>query len=284
MSLRRKSLLPLLLAVMAVAALAPAQSGRYGFGGGRFGRPQSTRADYPTWEVKERFEQDVLTFVRIQYSSYTGGSGSRRGSGWRNDYPDSDINFSFRLQELTSMEVATDPIAMRLTDERLLDYPFLYLNAPGRLEFSDDEARALRRHLLNGGLLMMDDFWGREEMENVFHEMRKVFPEREPVELPLEHPIFQLIYPLERKPQVPSIQAWSQGYEIEPWHGDMSDSAPYFKAILNDQGQVMALMCHNNDLGDGWEREGESVEYFKRYAEKWSYPVGINIMVYMMTH
>ena len=116
-------------------------------GGGR----QFHRGDYPTWEVKERFEQDVFTFARIQYSSYTGGSGRRRGSGWRNDYPDSDINFSYRLQELTSMEVATDPVAMTLTDERLFDCPFIYLNAPGRLELSVHEVKSLRRYLLNGG-------------------------------------------------------------------------------------------------------------------------------------
>ena len=47
---------------------------------------------------------------------------------------------------------------------------------------------------------------------------------------------------------------------------------------------MVALLCHNNDLGDGWEREGESPDYFRLYSEKFSYPKGINIVTYAMTH
>ena len=46
----------------------------------------------------------------------------------------------------------------------------------------------------------------------------------------------------------------------------------------------MALFCHNNDIGDGWEREGENLEYFRNYSERVSYPLGINIVTYAMTH
>ncbi|MFT4589298.1 MAG: hypothetical protein ACI8QF_003411, partial [Limisphaerales bacterium] len=42
--------------------------------------------------------------------------------------------------------------------------------------------------------------------------------------------------------------------------------------------------CHNNDLADGWEREGENLEYYKRYSERWSYPMGVNIIAYAMSH
>ena len=44
------------------------------------------------------------------------------------------------------------------------------------------------------------------------------------------------------------------------------------------------MLCHNNDLGDGWEREGHEVEYFRRFSEKFSYPFGINAITYMMSH
>jgi len=47
---------------------------------------------------------------------------------------------------------------------------------------------------------------------------------------------------------------------------------------------MMMLICHNTDLGDGWEREGENIQYFKQYSEKWSYPMGINIITYLMTN
>jgi hypothetical protein len=46
----------------------------------------------------------------------------------------------------------------------------------------------------------------------------------------------------------------------------------------------MAFIGHNTDVGDGWEREGWAVEYFKLYSEKWSYPLGINVVTYAMTH
>ena len=52
----------------------------------------------------------------------------------------------------------------------------------------------------------------------------------------------------------------------------------------SDNDRMVALLCHNNDLGDGWEREGEDPEYFREYAVKWSYPMGMNIIFYVMTH
>ena len=47
---------------------------------------------------------------------------------------------------------------------------------------------------------------------------------------------------------------------------------------------MMAIICHNTDLGDGWEREAENQRYFNEFSEKIAYPLGINIIVYMMTH
>ena len=70
--------------------------------------------------------------------------GARRGGGWDTDYPDSDFNFSFRLQQLTSLKVNPNPIILRLTDDELFDYPFIYMIEPGELVFSEDEVAALR--------------------------------------------------------------------------------------------------------------------------------------------
>ena len=69
---------------------------------------------------------------------------------------------------------------------------------------SDEEAAALRKYLLNGGFLMVDDFWGYEEKDVFMRQFKKVFPDREPEELPLEHPIFHCVFDLKEKPQVPS--------------------------------------------------------------------------------
>ena len=92
-------------------------------------------------------------------------------------------------------------------------------------------------------------------------------------------------YDLKQKPQAPSIQAWRRGWDFEYWHGDpRGDEGPHFWGYFDDSGRLMMLLCHNNDLCDGWEREGEDSEYFHQYSEKWSYPMGINIITYVMTH
>ncbi len=92
------------------------------------------------------------------------------------DWPDSDLNFSFRLQQLTSLKVNPDPISLRLTDERLFDYPFIYMIEPGALEFSEDEVKTLRRYLLNGGFLMVDDFWGEYQWRNFYEQIKRRLP------------------------------------------------------------------------------------------------------------
>jgi hypothetical protein len=244
------------------------------------------RAGVPDWEVDPRLNRDVFTFVRLEYDSYGGRGRGGWGGGWAIDWPDSDLNFSYRLQQLTSMKVNPDPITLRLTDDRLFDYPFLYMIEPGSLSFSEEEVLAFRRYLLNGGFVMVDDFWGEYAWENLRREMARVFPDRQPVELGIDHEIFRCVYPLREKPQVPSIHSWIQyGKTItyEPRHGPGSEEVHY-RALFDDKGRMMALFCHNTDLGDGWEREGEDLSYFREFSEKKSYPMGINIISYVMSH
>lgn len=239
------------------------------------------RGELPDWQVDPKFNKDVFTFVRIRYTSWT----DRGNWGkWRTDHPDSDLNFPFRLQQLTSLKVNPEPLILDLTDERLFDYPFIYLIEPGQLIFGDDEVLALRRYLLNGGFLMVDDFWGDDEYENFASEMKRVFPDKEPKELDLSHDIFQCVYPLAEKPQVPSIHSAVPGGG-RSWEGGYGDTrTPHYKGLFDDKDRMMAIICHNTDLGDGWEREGVAEWYFREYSEKWSYPMGINIVVYAMTH
>ncbi|MCC9657266.1 DUF4159 domain-containing protein [Rhodopirellula halodulae] len=245
------------------------------------------RNGVPTWEVDPKFPKDCFTFVRIEYDSY-GGRG-RRGGGCWTDYPDSDLNFSLRLQQLTSLKVNPDPVVIRLTDDELYDYPFIYIIEPGGLSFSDEEVKALRRYCLNGGFLMVDDFWGDSQYENMRFELKRVFPDRDPFELPLSHEIFHIVYDLKEKPQVPAINSARRGRDGSigswEWSSDGSDtSTPHYRAITDDEDRIMVLICHNTDLGDGWEREGEDQWYFDEFSVKKAYPMGINIVTYAMTH
>jgi hypothetical protein len=248
---------------------------------------ENDRNGVPMWDVDANFKEDVFTFVRIRYDSY--GGYRRRGGGWATDYRDSDLNFSLRLQELTSLKVNPDPIVLELTDERLFDYPFIYIIEPGALTFNEAEVQALRKYCLNGGFLMVDDFWGDSQYENMRMELKRVFPDRDPFEVPLSHEIFQCVYPMKEKPQVPAINA---AYATRDgrvgsweWSDDGSDTrTPHYRAITDDNDRIMVFICHNTDLGDGWEREGDAQWYFDEFSVKKAYPMGINIVTYAMTH
>jgi len=241
----------------------------------------------PAWTNQPGFEKDVFTFARVQYSvDGTYGFGHTDPTKrWLIDAPDSDLNFSFRLQQVTSMKVNPDGRFIELTDKELFNYPFIYIVEPGRLTFTDPEIDILKRYLLNGGFLMCDDFWGDREWKNFAKELKKVFPDRDPVDLPLDHPIFHCVFDLKELPQVPGVDA---GVAAEYRGGQVyyrfDEREVHYRAIKDDKDRIMVLCCHNTDLGDGWEREGENEYFFKQFAEKWAYPMGINIIFYAMTH
>jgi hypothetical protein len=242
------------------------------------------RGGVPEWSNEPGFEKDVFTFVRVIYSSGWGGRG-RGGGGWRTDWPDADLNFSYRLQQLTALKVDPKGRMLELTDPELFNYPFIYMIEPGALEFDDAEVKALRRYLLNGGFMMVDDFWGEYQWQNFYEQIKRVFPDREPVDLPLEHPIFHCVFDLKEKPQIPNYRLGEQsqyngGITWEQWDA----REPHYRAIFDDKGRMMVIICHNTDLGDGWEQEGVYEYYFREFSEKKAYPLGINIVFYAMTH
>jgi hypothetical protein len=221
--------------------------------------------------------------VRVRYTSRW------RGGSWYTDAPDSDLNFSFRLQQMTSLKVDPKGRVLELTDPELFDYPFIYMLEVGDLEFSEEEVACLKRYLLNGGFLMVDDHWGEDEYENFHQQIKRVFPDKEPVDLPLEHPIFHCVFDLKEKPQIPGID-WARRRRFSgskaTWErdGDPSTHDVHYRALFDDKNRMMAIICTNTDLGDGWEREGEEEWYFHEFSEKKAYPMGINIVFYAMTH
>jgi len=238
----------------------------------------------PQWALPKGFESDVFTFARVRYESPRLYEGYGRGN-YETDWPDAELNLVYRLQQMTSLRCHPEGQIVNLTSESLRHFPFIYIVEPGGLQFLDSELDPLRRYLLNGGFLMMDDFWGEAEWENAAAELKRVFPDREPVELPLDHEIFHMVFDLKEKPQLPSIHhaARNRGRPNESYER-RDASQVHYRAILDDQKRVMVMMCHNTDLGDGWEREGESEWYFREYSEKKGYPMGINIIFYAMTH
>ena len=247
----------------------------------------------PNWTNPPEFAHDVFTFVRLirdrdPYGSPTAGS-------WITDFPDSDLNLSYRVQQMTSIKVDPNGRILRLTDPELFRFPFIYTVEPGALLLRDEEVPILREYLLNGGFLMVDDFWGEWQWEGMASQLKRVFPERDFVDLPMDHPIFHCVFDLQgplSKLQTPnSRQGIRSQYDGVTWErhpfkdgGIEECSEMHVRAIFDDKGRIMVLATHNCDNGDSWEREGESDYFFHEFSEKRGFPLGINIIYYVMTH
>lgn len=248
----------------------------------------------PNWTNRPGFEKDVFTFVRIIRDRDPDGPWT--AGSWITDFPDSDLNLSFRLQQMTSMKVNPDGRTIRLTDPDLFNYPWIYTVEPGGLLLRDEEVPILRRYLLNGGVLMVDDFWGNWQWEAFAAQMKRVFPDRDFVELPMDHPIFHCVFDIKvpkNKLQTPAmpiaVQRHSTDFTWEDYHR-YKDGSPddcrdvHVRALLDDKGRIMVIATHDTDNGDAWEREGEDDWFFHEFSEKRGYPLGINIIFYLMTH
>ena len=284
--------LALLVVTLALSAIF-AQRGRRGYGGG-YGddyesaqTPRDVRqhGDYetPTWTNAPGFEKDVFTFVRIHRErNYSG-----EGGAWWTDAPDSDLNLSYRLQQMTSLKVDPNGRFLRLTEKELTDYPFIYMVEPGSLALSSEEATALRNYLLNGGFLMLDDFWGRFEWDVMEREIKKVFPDRNFEDLPLSHPLYHCVFEIKEKAQCPNVDngnAQERNPNAVIWERGDSGREVHHRVIRDDKGRIMIFAAHNTDNGDGWEWEGNNHYYFEHFAEKIAYPLAINVIFYAMTH
>ena len=265
-------------AALVVATIASAQRMRE--------RPREyQREETPQWTNAPGFEKDVFTFARIRYSGGGRGYRGRRG-GWATDYPDADLNLAYRLQQMTSMKVHPDGVVVELTDPDLFRYPFIYIVEPGDLAFEDVEVPILRRYLLNGGFLMVDDFWGEAEWDNFASEIKRVFPDRDMVDIPRKHPIFHCVFdiPNDLNLQCPAVDlGTSSQLHGRTWERYDAEEV-HIRGIYDDKGRLCVIICHNTDNGDGWEREGDNEYYFREFAEKKAYPLGINIIFYAMTH
>ena len=248
----------------------------------------------PEWTNAPEFKKDVFTFVRIirdrdPYGSPTSGN-------WITDFPDSDLNLSFRLQQVTSLRVDSDGRTIRLTDPDLFNYPWIYMVEPGALLLREEEVPLLRKYLLSGGVLMADDFWGEWQWEGFARQIKRVLPERDFVELPMDHPLFHCVFDIKvpkNKLQTPAmnfaVQRHSTDFTWENYHpaqnGGLEDCRQmHVRAIFDDRGRIMVIATHNCDNGDSWEREGEDDFFFHEFSEKRGYPLGINIIFYLMTH
>ena len=270
------------------AAVAPAffvgatVAAQFGGGFGGFG-PRYVPARFPDAET---FGHGFV-FCRGIYRSDRREAG---GTGWSTDYPDAELNFSIRLSELTKTRIHRGGdgkpvhVTVRLTDDSLFNCPYLHMEDVGTMALSEAEVQKLREYLLKGGFLWVDDYWGDYAWDQWVEQIARVLPPSEfpIVELPIGHPIWQSQFQLKELPQIPAIQSWRRiGYDTSE-RGEESRT-PHFRGIADKAGRVFVVMTHNTDISDAWEREGEDPRYFYQFSPK-GYGVGIDVMLYAMTH
>ena len=266
----------LLTAVLIIGAASADAQRR---GGGRFGGGMRN--------IKNPSYDGAFMFCRIMFNNASNGD----GAGWSVDWPRADENLSFRFSELTRTPVSRgtageyNHVVISLTDAAPLSHcPFIMMTEPGGAFFDQTEAAGLKTYLDKGGFLWADDFWGDYAFEHWIVELRKALPSGEyPLtDVPLEHPLFHVLYDVKAIPQIPSITFWYGTGGATSERG--RDSAtPHVRAVSDRDGHVLVVMTHNTDFGDAFEREGDSREYFERFAGA-GYAFGVDTLLYAMTH
>jgi hypothetical protein len=225
--------------------------------------------------------------ARLMYPSGFGGFGGfGRGGGnweeggttWAVDYPRGDRYFARILRRLTTIDVRSVEQPVNLDDgDDVFDWPYLIVGLPGNWDLTDAQVAKLREYLLRGGFLLADSFFGTAEWEGFVAGMTRVFPDREIVDLPDNHPLFHTVYDLDTHGQVPNWNALRGGV---PYRAD--GDTPRWRAVLDDSGRVMVAIAFNNDLGDSYQ-----------WADDPDYPaegaslglrMGVNFVAYALTH
>ncbi len=155
------------------------------------------------------------------------------GGDWYND-PELIPNLCQEVNRRTSIQMSIDEAQVSLLDEKLYQYPFLFMTGHGNVSFTDEEVVRLRHYLEAGGFLYADDDYGMDE--SFRREMKKVFPSSELVELPFDHPIYHSFYDFFEGP--PKIHEHYEG-------------PPRGYGIFVG-GRLVVFYTYNSNVSDGW--------------------------------
>lgn len=229
-------------------------------------------------------------FVRVEYTDlpefHRGfGFGSRNGTGdgwWLVDWPDSDNHFTKGVERLTRIQVG-EPQHMRLTDEHLFDYPWLYATQTGWWNLTEPEIARLREYLLRGGFLVTDDFWGAEEWEWFRETMDRVLPNHPISDISEDDMAMHVLYDIREKDRtfIPGTRhlrlAGGRVIVQQP-----PGSVPAWRAMYDDRNRMIVAANFNTDVGDAWEY-ADDPDYPEAMTTL-AYHYGINYLVYAMTH
>lgn len=127
------------------------------------------------------------------------------------------------------------PESVEVGSVDIFQYPIIHMTGHGNVFFSDTDVENLRNYLISGGFLHIDDNYGMQPY--ITRELKKVFPEKELIELPVSHPIFNYVYKFPEG--LPKIH-------------EHDGKRPQAFGVFNN-GRLVLLFTYESDLGDGWE-------------------------------
>ena len=195
----------------------------------------------------------VLTIGRMQYDG---------GGDWYAN-PSSLPNLLRAVRERTRLRTAERERIVRLTDPSLSEVPYLYATGHGNVLLAADEVRALRGHLEAGGFLHADDNYGMDR--SIRREIGRVFPDRPLVEVPLDHPVYRIVYQFPRG--LPKVHE----HDGQPAQG--------FGVFLG--GRLALFYSYQSDLGDGWE--DADVHNDPEPVREQALRMGVNLFTYAVS-
>jgi hypothetical protein len=217
-------------------------------------------------------------FVRIQFADQATGWIAQFGEPWSHDYPTAEYNFYEALERTTKVNVERPSLILSLSDPRIFQYPVLYLCEPGYWEMKDEEVPLLREYFDRGGFMLFDDFRGEGDWYQLYSQLKRVFPEKEPVELPNDHFIWQIYYDVD--PVAAPSLVGGRGRGRRGGGGGGGSMEDRYFGIFDDNDRLMVMIAYNQDLGDGWEWP----DFNEQNASLMTFQMGVNFLIYALTH
>ena len=205
-----------------------------------------------------------FVIARWKYSN----NGRIDGAGWSHDYPQAEEHISQILSEVTLIDIKRMSYRIvELSDDAIFKYPFVYLSEPGEMELTPEEDENLRQYVDRGGFILIDDFDGPAQLENLLRNLRRVFPDREVFRLNIDHEIFHVYFDIDA---LQVISPYNVGADAVFW------------GLNNKDGQLAIIMCHNNDVGTFWGDIDLANRPLKPSIE--SLRLGIDFALFALTH
>jgi len=218
-----------------------------------------------------------LHFARLAFGAYGRTFSNDPDEPWLRDWPDAEDHFLTGLQRLTVIHNG-ESRQTSLLDDSIFEYPVVYAVKVGYWDLSQPEIDRLREYLVRGGFLIVDDFHGPDEWVQFMSSMERVFPGRSFIEIPDNHEIFHVHFDLDDRSQIPGRQAVYNGVT---WENPLG-VPEYWRGIYDDDGRLVVAINFNMDMGDAWEHADDA--FYPEPLTALAYRVGINYIIYAMTH